>query len=333
MKNHYLPKSTNLIVLILFLVFAFTTNAIAQDELEKTQDQIKKTQKYDGPLPCASVNSHNGSLIPVGSYVFINKYFNTTKDQLFTDSDEIDFPETPGARAFYYEELQTAFRTGIVKGVDVRLIFSLFEKKLDRKLPTSNVTDINSGLGDAKLFARYGILSQKTGPFNLIAGVGSTIPLGSTDATDNLDKLLPGSLQLGSGSWNPLFEIGMHKIIKHHWISGYFMYMMAMEGELGADAFTRPNVLKYNFAYAYALSHMFDIGAEINCEMTSKAQMNGNDIDNTGGHVIFFTPEVHFKFARFMHFDLSYAIPVHQDLNGPQLGYTSSIVVKLAMKF
>ncbi len=292
MKKKYQLLFISRLLPILFIFIGLSSNALAQ----KDSTAVKK-KKYDGPIPCASVNSHNGSLVPVGTYVFINKYFNINRDRLFTDAEEIDFPATPGARSFYYEELQTAFRTGVIKGVDVRLIVSLFEKKLDRLLPTSDVTDINGGLGDMKLFARYGILSQKTGPFNLIAGIGTTIPVGTTDATDNLGKLLPGSMQLGSGSWNPLFELGMHKIKKRHWVSGYFMYMYAMEGSLGEDAFTRSDVFKYNVAYAYAVNKMFDLGAEINCEMLSKAELNGVELDNTGGHAVFFTPGIHYKTA------------------------------------
>ncbi len=80
----------------------------------------------------------------------------------------------------------------IIKGVDVRLILSTFQKRLDREVPSYNpagemskatITDINSGFGDAKIIGRYGILNQKTGPLNLIAGIGTTLPFGSTDAT------------------------------------------------------------------------------------------------------------------------------------------------------
>ena len=324
MKNYSIIR----LFLILFVVAGLSANAVAQTDSTKAA----KAKKYTGPVPCASVNSHNGSLIPVGTYVFINRYFNVGKDQLYSGTDEVGFT-APGARGFYYQELQTAFRTGIIKGVDVRLIMSLFQKRLDRNTPASDITDINSGLGDAKLIGRYGIFNQKTGPFNLIAGIGVTIPMGTTDAEDNSGNLLPSSMQLGSGSWNPLFEVGIHKIVKRHWTSGYFVYMLAMEGELGSDAFTRSDALKYNFAYAYAISQMFDIGAELNGELKSKAEVNGAALDNTGGHVLYFSPELHFKFAKLMHFDISFPIPVYQDLNGPQLGTSSMIVAKLAMKF
>lgn len=330
MKKKNLSLFTSRTILGLFMLIAFSLNSIAQTD--STAVKAKK-QKYTGPMPCAAVNSHNGSLVPVGTYVFINKYFNITRDQLYSGTEEMDFPTTPGSRAFYYEELQTALRTGIIKGVDARLIMSFFEKKLDRLTPSSDITDINGGIGDMKLFVRYGVLSQKTSPINLIVGIGSTIPLGSTDAEDNAGNVLPGSMQLGSGSWNPLFELGVHKVKKRQWMSGYFMYMYAMDGELGPNVFTRSNVLKYNFAYAYAITKMFDLGAEINSEMLTKAKLNDVELDNTGGHVVQFTPEIHFKFAKGMHLDISLPIPIYQDLNGPQFGYTSSIVGKLAMKF
>ncbi len=320
------------------MVVGLASNALAQTD----STAAKKPQKYTGPVPCAVVNSHNGSLLPVGKFVFINRYFNVTKDQVFDGTDKIDPPANFPLREFAYQELQTAFRAGIVKGVDVRLIFSTFQKRLDREIPSYNadgvkskttITDINSGIGDAKIIGRYGILNQKTGPFNLIAGIGTTLPLGSTDATDNRGNLLPAAMQLGAGAWNPLFEIGMHKIIKRNWISAYFVYMKAFDGDFGEGTFKRSSTLKYNFAYAYALSNMFDIGAEINCELKDKVELNDVEVDATGGHVVFFAPEVHFKFAKNMHLDLSYAIPVYQDLNGPQLGYTSVVAVKLAMKF
>ncbi len=60
----------------------------------------------------------------------------------------------------------------------------------------------------------------------------------------NKGNLLPGSMQLGAGSFNPLFEVGMHKIIRNNWISTYFVYMMATDGELGDKTFRRSSVFK-----------------------------------------------------------------------------------------
>ncbi|MCK5070594.1 MAG: transporter [Desulfocapsa sp.] len=317
------------LALSFFMVVGLSANAMAQTD--------SKAGKYTGPKPVAAVNSHNGSLVPVGSYIFINKYFNVTKDQLYSDNNEVSFTppldQRAKADAFYYQELQTVFRTGIAKNIDARFIFSTFEKRIDRQTATLATTDINKGIGDAKLIARYGLMSQKDSYMNLIAGVGVTVPFGSTDETDNAGKLLPGSMQLGSGSWNPILELGMHKIIRQHWVSAYFSAMFAVEGELGPHDFTRSNAYKYTFAYNYAVSHMWDVGVELNGEIKNEAELNENEVINTGGHTVFLSPQVHFKFAKNMHLGLCAPIAVYHDLNGPQLGYETSVIAKLSMKF
>ncbi|MBT7829665.1 MAG: hypothetical protein HN708_05280 [Candidatus Marinimicrobia bacterium] len=93
--------------------------SVTVENITSVQNTIKKPAKYTGPMPCASVNSHNGSLVPVGTYVLIGRYFNVNKDELLGGSDVIDFI-SPGVSGFAYQELQSAFRTGIIKGVDVR---------------------------------------------------------------------------------------------------------------------------------------------------------------------------------------------------------------------
>ncbi len=142
----------------------------------------KTKQKFTGPMPCASVNSHNGSLVPVGTYVYINKYFNVNKDELIVGTETTDTPSI-GYQNFTYQEVQNAFRMGVIKGVDVRLITSYFSKSMDNIVATDTLggnetqTYTNSGLGDFKLIGRYSIMNQKTGPANVIVGIGVTIPI------------------------------------------------------------------------------------------------------------------------------------------------------------
>ena len=362
MKHHHLPLSidrlpsfiTQQLMLILFVVIGFSTNAVAQTDLTladtdailiaandteaaQTTDQVKKAKKgkkYTGPMPVAAANSHNGSLIPVGSYVYNNKYFNVTKDQYYSGTNKVAFADSGlPMREFSYQDLQTIFRAGVMKNVDVRVLFSTIEKNLYRMTSEGMIKDTTSGLADTKIIGRYGILNQKTGPFNLIAGIGVTIPTGSTDEKGNNGLLLPASMQLGSGSWNPIFEIGMHKVVKRHWLSAYFTYVLATEGDLGPHDFTRSNVFKYTFAYNYAISRLFDLGIELNGDVFSRAELNGVKQDITGGHTVFLSPQIHWKFSKSMHLDLCVPIPVYHDLNGPQLGIESMVVAKFAWKF
>ncbi len=330
-QKQRLTSATPGTIFLLLLIFIFIALPAAA---------IEKGRKPKGPRPVGAVNSSNGSVFPVGKYATILKYYNFTKDQLYMDDDEIDFVrpgtgEKPGKKAYdkSVQKYNLILRTGIYKNIDARLIIPWVDKELKRKSFKGDFTDDNSGIGDIKLLSRYRIMSQKNGPLNLAIGLGVQMPTGSSDETDNSGKPLPGFLQTGSGSWDPIIELGMHKIMGPHWMSSYFMYLMTTEGELGPHDFERPDVFKYNFGYAYALSNMFDLGIELNGEVKGKAELNGVEKDNTGGHSIFISPEVHFKFAKGMHFDLCVPIAVYHNLNGPQLAEDYRIVAKLAMNF
>ena len=330
LKHHLLSAAPGTIFMVLLFLILITLPATAAG----------KGKNSKGPRPVGAVNSSNGGVYPVGKYATILKYFSFTKDQLYMDDDEIDFVR-PGkgkkTRKKVYEQsvqkYDLIFRTGVYKDFDVRMIVPWVDKEMKRKSFNADFTDDNSGIGDIKLLSRYRIMSQKNGPLNLAIGLGVKMPTGSSDGTDDSGKTLPGFLQTGSGSWDPIIELGMHKIMGPHWMSSYFMYLMTTEGELGHYDFERPDVFKYNFAYAYALSNMFDVGIELNGEVKGKAELNGVEIDNTGGHSIFISPEVHFKFAKGMHFNLCMPIAVYHDLNGPQLAEDYRIVAKLAMNF
>ncbi|PIE62747.1 MAG: hypothetical protein CSA26_13080 [Desulfobacterales bacterium] len=111
------------------------------------------------------------------------------------------------------------------------------------------------------------------------------------------------------------------------------MYQMSTEGELGNQDFEKPDVFKYNFGYAYALSNLFDLQLELNGEVKSKAEKAGVKNNNSGGHMIFLTPGVHCKITKQAHFDLGVAIPIYRDVNGTQLTEDFRVISKLAFTF
>lgn len=316
------------LILLAFIFLAFPANA------------EQKGKKVKGPKPVGAVNSSNGSVFPKGKYGVIFKYIHFKQDKLYDGSDEVDFTrprkgQKPGKKCYErsMEKYQLTLRTGIFENFDARLIIPYFDKEMKRKSFKEDFTDSNSGIGDIKLISRYRILSQKEkDPFNLAFGAGLKMPTGKSDEKEN-GKTLPGFLQTGSGSWDPIIEIGAHKVMGRHWLSSYLMYLMTTEGELGDRDFERPDVFKYNFAYAYALTNLFDLGLELNGVIKGKAELDGKKLDNTGGHTVYLTPGVHFKFYKGMHFDVCVPIPVYRDLNGTQLSEDYRIVAKLAMTF
>ena len=317
------------LMLLALIVFAFPAGAVQKDKPAK------------GPQPVGAVNSGNGGVYEKGNYGIVLKYINFTQDQLYDGNDELDFirpqqGQKPGKKCYERttEKYQITLRAGISENLDVRLIIPYLDKEMKRQSFNNDFTDSDSGIGDIKLISRYRIWSQKKkDPFNLAFGLGVKMPTGKTDEKDDSGVRLPAYLQTGSGSWDPIFELGAHKIIGRHWISTYFRYKMATKGELGDRDFEKPDIFKYNVAYAYALSNLFDLELELNGEVRGKAELDGKKNDNTGGQIIYLTPGIHFKFYRGMHCDVGMPIPVYRDLNGPQLSEDYRIITKLAIKF
>ncbi len=182
-------------------------------------------------------------------------------------------------------------------------------------------------------FSRYRVFSQKKkDPFNLAVGFGLEMPTGATDEKDSSGKT-PGYIQPGGGAWNPILEVGAHKVMGQHWFGSYFLYKMTTEGELGNKDFERPDVFKYNFSYGYALSRYFDLELELNGLVKSKAELAGKELNNSGGHMFFLTPGFHLKIRKGMHFGLCTPVTIYRDLNGIQPAEDYRVVAKFAMKF
>lgn len=295
---------------------------------------------YNGARPVGAVNSSNGGVYKKGQYGIILKYITYDQDELYDGTDSIDYTrpaqgEKPSKtiKEKSYNQFQATLRAGIAENIDARVIIPFIDKELERQSYNMDFSEDNSGIGDIKVVTKYQFLSQKKkDPFNLALGIGLQVPTGDTDETDSSGST-PGYLQTGSGSWDPILELGAHKVIRSHWFSTYFMYKMSTEGELGDIDYEKPDVFKYNFAYAYGLSNLFDLEIELNGEAKNKAEKDGVEQENSGGHMVFLTPGVHIKFYKQMHFDVGVAFPVYRDVNGTQVTENYRFVSKLACKF
>ncbi len=328
-QRKWMPMALQSVVLTMGVLMAFTLpEAVAQQAVPA------KSLKAVG-----QVNSSNGAVYEKGQYGIIFKYITFKQDQLYEGDDKVDFARPQKGQKGKKcsertaEQYQLTVRAGIFDTIDARLVIPLFTKELKRQSFSQDFTDENSGIGDIKLISRYRIWSQKKkDPFNLAFGVGLKIPTGSTDEKDSSGNF-PGFIQTGSGSWDPIIELGAHKLVGRSFLSSHFLYKMSTEGERGNDDYEKPDVFKYNFGYAYALSRLFDLQCELNGEVKGKAELAGHEQDDTGGHVIYLSPGVHFKFRKGMHVDVCVPIPVYRDLNGTQLSEEYRMVAKLAMKF
>lgn len=291
------------------------------------------------PKPATIAFGNNGSVYAPGDFGIILKYFYADLDSLYSGDDSVSFSR-PAAGVSGKKESErvlnqgvVTLRAGIWKNIDIRAVIPFFDKELNRSSAKMDFSDSQSGLGDIKVYARYQVMSQKKKqPCNLAIGIGVKTPTGSTDETDS-SGAYPGYLQPGSGSWDPIIEVGAHKIVGKHWLSTSYEYMMTTEGELGNQDFEKPDTFKYNFGYAYALNNFFDVQLELNGQWQSKAEKAGVKNANSGGNIIYLTPGVHLKMTKKAHLALVAAVPVWRDLNGTQVSEDYKLEAKLAMKF
>ncbi len=299
-------------------------------------DAKKKVPGRAKIKPVGVVNSSNGGVYKKGDFGVIFKYITFDMDELYDGSDSIDMTRPKKGKAISGKNVNMAnltLRYGIMDKLDARIIVPYLDKELERMSAKKDFTDSNSGIGDVKLISRYSIFSQKRkDPFNLAMGLGVKFPTGSTDEKDSSGKT-PGFIQTGSGSWDPIIEVGAHKVKGRQWFSTYFMYQLTTEGELGKMDFEKGDLFKYNFGYGYAVSKLFDLQLELNGNVQGKAEKNGMELQNSGGHIVYITPGIHVKFNRKIHFDIGVALPAYRDLNGKQVSEDYRLVTKLACKF
>jgi hypothetical protein len=151
------------------------------------------------------------------------------------------------------------FKFGLFENFETRIVVPFINREIKQKSGNppehSNTTD-NSGLGDVKVIGRYSLLSERKGDLlSMTVGGGLKLPTGDTDKKNvvpfstNHEYMGPG-FQLGTGSWNPIFEFGITKFFGPSRYDFHAMYTKGTEGVHGSQ---KGDTFKCDFGYGYAL--------------------------------------------------------------------------------
>lgn len=179
----------------------------------------------------------------------------------------------------------------------------------------NRVENDDNGIGDTTFLARYTVYSRDyptgTTRFALLGGI--KLPTGDDDlepiTTDSLD--FPLGL-VATASWG-----------FRHEVDADLVYRINTE----ADDFERGDDLVYDLAYGFrvypwtlpefGVPNFIYLVAEANGIFSRRGELNGDTIDNSGGHTLFLSPGAQFLTRRFI-LEVSIQLPVIQDLNGSQ---------------
>lgn len=310
----------------------------------------KQAAKQGGKkIKCvAPVNMSNGMILPKGKVATSLTYRYVHKDSLYDGSTQKN-----GSYGSKYDRVnqlvQLTAKVGLFDKFEARVMIPYWDKQVKRKpgnLAKPWDTDNVSGLGDVVVMGRYGVLTQRGGDWmNLAVGAGLKMPTGESDHKNglpysNTHKYIGPGGQLGTGSWDPKFEIGATKMFGRSRVDAHMMYTVSGEGPHNSH---KGNQFKYDIGYGYALNQYFDLELELNGVEQERHWYDGNADYSTGGHTIFITPGVHWKISKNSHLSVGVPLVVYRNLNGHSetpdrasrygLGEDFQVVTRLAISF
>ena len=212
-----------------------------------------------------------------------------------------------------------------------RLLVVFAAPYLDKRMESTSggqrTAITNRGVGDTTIFGKYQFYQQdRPGGTTRMAGkLGLKLPTGKDDARDGAGTLLAPSLQLGSGSWDVSGGVVMTHLYQRWGLNTNLVYALNNE----ARGFEKGDALRYDLSGAFRLlpwvyeeypSPQLNLILELNGAAAWKDRVRGASDPNSGGHTLLLSPGLQFMGGRDWLVDVSYQLPVVQDLNGTQLG-------------
>ncbi|NIA02723.1 MAG: transporter, partial [Planctomycetia bacterium] len=214
---------------------------------------------------------------------------------------------------------------GINSDLAVFGILPYLDKKLKLTMGAERVSRSASGFGDMTIFARYTVYKQnKPGQnFRVAPFAGIKMPTGEDDEHDNLGRL-PPSVQLGSGSWDPLIGVVTTFQTLKYQLDGQISYQAKNE----ANRFEAGDVTRLDGSLQYRLLPKSLSGGgtpgflygviEANWIHQQENRINGVSDRNSNGTRLFLSPGIQYVTRRWIT-EAAIQIPVSQNLNGVAL--------------
>ena len=208
-----------------------------------------------------------------------------------------------------------------------RVIVPLVRKSMDFTAPDGVRRNYaTSGVGDAIVDTKWIFFSSNRlgGTTRLGIEGGVKVPLGKTDATLPDGTVAPRSLQVGSGSWDFPFK-ALFTLTQGH---GGLLANVGYRVNTADAAFRAGNIFSYDIAaalrflpwvYRSLRDQTLVVYLELNGTVTQRDEIAGTLDPNSGGHLLFLSPDLQWVPTPWLLFEGSVQFPIVQDLNGTQL--------------
>jgi hypothetical protein len=271
-----------------------------------------------------------------------------SNDDLIGSANGTNFPALPTNMQMYMTMIGAAY--SFSDDFAVMGMTSYIENTMRMNLNNGNdFTMTSGGVGDVTLLAKYrAYADDNLVPTNQVSVLfGLSLPSGSinkkfsnhTNDTFN-GSLLPFKMQLGSGTVDPIIGLTYQGSRDPFWWG--FNTQLEVHIYDNQQGYRRAQELRYDF---YAMKQVHDkvvVHAQLNGWYEGKFSDEAYDVrvfgaghnalstannlisplfdpDNYGGHKLHFGLGVQFQPLPLHVMELTASVPIHQDLNGPQL--------------
>jgi hypothetical protein len=223
-----------------------------------------------------------------------------------------------------------------------RIVLPFVSKSMDFMDPTTGTRQSYSatGIGDVLADSKWIFFTRNRLGGTLRVGIegGVKIPLGGTDDLLPDGTIAPRSLQAGTGSWDfplkALFTMtqGRYGIIAN---TGYRI-------NTANDGFEAGDVFSYDLALGLRLrpqkyrsinDDTLVFYLELNGSVANRDQLASGENPNSGGHLLFLSPDIQWIPTPWLLFEASLQVPVVRDLNGTQLDYGTRFQIGSRIRF
>ena len=199
---------------------------------------------------------------------------------------------------------------------------------------------VTSGVGDVLVDTKWVFFSKNRlkGTTRLGIQGGVKIPMGSTGATMPDGTVAPRPLQLGSGSWDfPLKALFTMTRDRFGLLANAGYRINTNDDGIDAgDVFSYDVALGFRLApwvYKTLRDKSLIVYLELNGEVARRGEIAGTPNPDSGGHVLFLSPDIQWIPAPWLLFEGSVQFPVVQDLNGAQLAYDTRFQLGTRFRF
>ncbi len=261
-------------------------------------------EMQNSPMISKNIGGSDGLVFPKGKTAIMTKWLTLSKDSSYNGDLKVTDLKN---RKMEIKQNFVCIKSGIGYNSEIFLKIPYINKKLNQTIENRNFDMQNRGLGDISLLGRYSILNQRKGDFAFLSiGAGLKLPTGDTSKTFSTPFGKKSSnetqmLQLGSGSYDYILDLGFTKITKNSRIDANINYLFTNKGD---NDYQFGDTLKWNLGYSFKVNAIFALQMELDGISQKKNSYKNRDIDSTGGNFIYLTPG--FKIRPNKEFDLSF---------------------------